>query len=229
MLLPDCIKVVLENGKESPPELLYWKSTNTPLYGEMGYIGSTCQFHTFSADGFSYGLSFADVTDAQNFYNYVIGFLTSRPLISPYSSTEPLAKSGRIKAAKFGQILNKGKTLFKRKNDKESDAVIVVNDFKHTKHVGFSENSEFQIFAENEELANELIEALHLKINNKKEMQDVMNVIDRFGADQLQDRRLRFNNIHLLGPWQSGKLNLLRSARITLAVPLQMIFRRGSH
>lgn len=73
----------------------------------MGYIDSTCQFHTFSADEFSYGLSFANVSDAQNFYNYVISFLTSRPLIS----AEPSAKSGRIKAAKFGQILIKGKAV----------------------------------------------------------------------------------------------------------------------
>lgn len=63
--------------------------------------------------------------------------------------------------------------------------MIIVNDFKHTKHVGFSENNEFKISAENEELANELIAALHLKINNKGEMQDVMSVIDQFGADQV--------------------------------------------
>ncbi|VUZ46249.1 unnamed protein product [Hymenolepis diminuta] len=157
---------------------------STPLYGEMRYIDSTYQFHTFSANGSSYGLSFADVSDAQNFYNYVIGFLTPRLPIS--SSAGPSAKSGGVKVAKFGQILTKGKTLFKRKNDKESNGAIIVNDFEHIRHVGFSENNEFKIRAENEELANELIEALRLKINNKGEMQDVMNVIDRFGADRVR-------------------------------------------
>ncbi|VDL50591.1 unnamed protein product [Hymenolepis diminuta] len=161
---------------------------STPLYGEMRYIDSTYQFHTFSANGSSYGLSFADVSDAQNFYNYVIGFLTPRLPIS--SSAGPSAKSGGVKVAKFGQILTKGKTLFKRKNDKESNGAIIVNDFEHIRHVGFSENNEFKIRAENEELANELIEALRLKINNKGEMQDVMNVIDRFGADRKKTLRV---------------------------------------
>ncbi|KAM7540110.1 hypothetical protein Aperf_G00000035119 [Anoplocephala perfoliata] len=157
------------------------KTFDMGLFLEMRYADSGHNFHSFfGMDGLPYGLSFSG--DARNFFTSVISALNTRP-----QST--FAKWGNAGAKLFGSFKRgkKGKLDFGRKSNKENDVTITLKSYEHTKHIGFSADRGFEVSAENESLALELLEALQIKVNSEQEMADVMTVIDKFGADQLRE------------------------------------------
>ncbi|VDO03953.1 unnamed protein product [Rodentolepis nana] len=163
------------------------KDFDTKLFKEMSYTVSSSRFHTFSDGEDSYGLSFSNATDAQNFFEHTKGFLYSTPLITPRLSYGTTSKAGRTSRRSSGLFLGKLKNKkSNRKNDKKPNIEVKVNTFKHVSHVGFTENAGLQVTAETEELANQLIKALNLTINDEKEMQCVKETINKFGPNQVK-------------------------------------------
>nr|CDS28455.1 wiskott Aldrich syndrome protein [Hymenolepis microstoma] len=152
------------------------------LYEEMNYTVSCCQFHSFSDDGGSYGLLFSNVNDSQKFFEHVNGFLKTDNL-----SDEATSKIGWINRKKFNNFFVKRNKSSNRKNDKKLNIEVKVNTFKHVSHIGLSQDAGFKVSAESEELANELIKALNLTINDEMEMQVVRETINKFGSDNVKE------------------------------------------